>query len=112
MKRRIFVVIIACSAVLALTQTISAQDAKKGEQVYGARKCAQCHSIAGKGKPEGKLDGIGSKLSAAEIREWLVNPKEMAEKAKSTRKPAMPSYKTLAPADLDSLVAYIQTLKK
>ena len=112
MKRPTIVVTIACGLVLSLASLASAQDAKKGEQIYGARKCAQCHSIAGKGKAEGKLDGIGAKLSAAEIREWLVNPKEMATKAKSTRKPMMPSYKSLAPADLDSLVAYIQTLKK
>lgn len=112
MKRRILVVTVACGAVLSLAQLASAQDAKKGEQVFTARKCTACHSVAGKGQAKGPLDGVGSKLSAAEIREWLVNPKEMATKAKATRTPAMPAYKSLPAADLDALVAYIQSLKK
>jgi mono/diheme cytochrome c family protein len=38
----------------------------------------------------------------------------MSEKAKATRKPAMPAYPVakLSDADLDALVAYIQSLKK
>jgi mono/diheme cytochrome c family protein len=113
-KRRILVVTVACGAVLGLSQIVAAQgkDAAAGEKVYAARKCVTCHSIAGKGQAKGPLDGIGAKLSAADIREWLVNPKEMATKAKATRTPAMPSYKSLPAADLDALVAYIQSLKK
>jgi mono/diheme cytochrome c family protein len=41
-----------------------------------------------------------------------VNPKEAATKAKSTKKPAMPNkYDTLPKADVDALVAYMQSLK-
>jgi mono/diheme cytochrome c family protein len=75
------------------------------------RKCSLCHSIAGKGNPKGPLDGVGSKLSAAEIREWIVNPKAMATKTGATRTPAMRPYSDLPPADLDALVAYLQSLK-
>ena len=36
----------------------------------------------------------------------------MAKKSKSTGKPAMPAkYKGLAPAEIDALVAYMQSLK-
>ena len=43
---------------------------------------------------------------------WIVNPKEATAKAKSTKKPPMPAkYGTLAAADLDALVAYMQSLK-
>jgi mono/diheme cytochrome c family protein len=36
----------------------------------------------------------------------------MAKKSKSTGKPAMPGkYKGLAPAEIDALVAYMQSLK-
>jgi len=88
------------------------QDAAKGKEVYAAQKCSTCHSIAGEGKKTNPLDGVGGKLSAAEIKEWIVNPKEMTTKTKSTKKPVMPAkYSKLPPADVDALVAYMQSLK-
>ena len=92
-----------------------AQDAaqvKKGQEVYTAQKCSVCHSIAGKGNKANPLDGVGTKLTAADIRAWIVTPIEAAAKAKSTKKPPMPAkYGKLAAADLDALVAYMQSLK-
>lgn len=92
----------------------NAQDAAKiarGQQVYVAQKCAICHSIAGKGNAKGALDGVGAKLSADEIRQWIVAAPNMAEKAKATRKPPMKAYE-LPKEDLDALVVYLQSLKK
>jgi mono/diheme cytochrome c family protein len=92
-----------------------AQDAaqiKKGEEVYAAQKCSVCHSIAGKGNKTNPLDGVGSKLSAEDIRSWITQPIETAAKTKSTKKPPMPAkYGKLSAADLDALVAYMQSLK-
>jgi hypothetical protein len=71
-----------------------------------------CHAIAGKGNKMSALDGIGAKLSADEIRQWIVNPTEMTAKAKSTKKPPMPAkYGKLAKEELDALVAYLSSLK-
>ena len=93
----------------------AAQDAdliKKGEQVYAAQKCSICHSIAGKGKAASPLDGVGAKLSADEIRQWIVNPTEMTAKTKSTKKPPMPNkYGKLPAEELNALVAYMASLK-
>jgi mono/diheme cytochrome c family protein len=90
----------------------AAQDAKaKGEKIYADQKCSLCHSIAGKGNAKGPLDGVGSKLKADEIREWIVDPKGMTAKAKATRKPEMKQY-ALSKDDVDALVAYLSTLKK
>ena len=96
---------------IAAAAQASAQDAAKGAEVYGAQKCAMCHSIAGKG---GKLalDGVGSKLSAADIQEWIVSPAAAAKKHNSTAKPPMRAYPKLPPADLENLVAYMTSLKK
>ena len=89
-----------------------AQDVKKGEAVYAAQKCSVCHQIAGKGSKASPLDGVGTKLSAADIRAWIVTPIEMAAKVKSTKKPPMTAkYAKLPAADLDALVAYMQSLK-
>ena len=93
--------------------TAAAQDAKvsKGEQLYTDQKCGVCHSIGDKGNKKGPLDGVAAKLSADEIREWIVDSKGMTAKTKATRKPLMRSY-TLAKDDVDALVAYLGTLKK
>ena len=53
-----------------------------------------------------------NKLSADDIRSWITHPKDAAAKAKSTKKPPMPDkYGKLPAADLDALVAYMQSLK-
>jgi mono/diheme cytochrome c family protein len=85
---------------------------EKGMKVYEANKCSMCHSIAGKGQAKGPLDGVGSKLKAEEIREWMTNPKEATAKHKATRTPAMRAYPALTKEDLDALVAYMLSLKK
>lgn len=94
---------------------LSAQDPKlveKGQKVYVAQKCSVCHSVAGKGNKKGPLDEVGSKLTADELREWLLHPVEMTAKAKATRKPSMKPYDKLPKEDIDALVGYMQTLKK
>ena len=87
-------------------------DVAKGEKLYADQKCALCHSIGDKGNKKGPLDGVASKLSAAEVHEWIVDATGMAAKAKATRKPPMKSYATLPKDDVDALVAYLMTLKK
>lgn len=99
-------------ALFTLSATpLFAQDAaqiEKGKAVYDAQKCSLCHAIAGKGNAKGPLDQVGAKLSADDIRKWIVSPKEM----KSTgRKPDMRAYPNLPAADLDALVAYMRSLK-
>ena len=98
---------------LGIATAAAAQDAvKKGLDVYTAQKCQMCHAIAGKGSKTNPLDGVGGKLSAEDIKQWITNPKEAAAKAKSTKKPPMPAkYGTLPAADIDALVAYMQSLK-
>ena len=99
-------------ALISSVGLASAQDAKKGQEVYTAQKCSMCHGIAGKGAKSNPLDGVGAKLSADEIRHWIVAPVDAAAKAKSTKKPPMPAkYAKLPAADLDALVAYMQSLK-
>jgi mono/diheme cytochrome c family protein len=99
---------VTSSPVIAGAQDLAA----KGQAVYVAQKCSTCHMIAGKGNKASPLDGVGTKLSAADIREWITNPTEMTKKAGSTKKPPMPNrYSKLPAADIDALVAYIQSLK-
>jgi mono/diheme cytochrome c family protein len=100
---------------IALAVPGAAQDdaqIKKGQEIYAAQKCSTCHQIAGKGKASSVLDGVGKKLTADEIRQWIVNPKEMTTKTQSKKKPVMPAKWTKMPAaDVDALVAYMVSLK-
>lgn len=100
--------------MVLVATTASAQDAKvaQGEKLYAQHKCSMCHSVAGKGNPKGPLDEAGTKHTADELRQWMVNPQEMSAKAKATRKPPMPSYAKLSKEDVEALVAYMQSLKK
>ena len=85
---------------------------KQGEKVYTAQKCSLCHAVAGKGNKQNPLDGVGKKLSAEDIRKWITEPDVMTKQTKSTKKPPMPDkYDKLPAADLDALVAYMQSLK-
>jgi mono/diheme cytochrome c family protein len=84
----------------------------RGATVYAAQKCSMCHALDGRGMAKGPLDGVGSKLSAEEIRQWIVNPAEMTAKTNATRKPLMRAYPNLPKEDLDALVAFLHAKKK
>jgi cytochrome c2 len=102
--------------------TAQAPDPKlvaSGKKLYATYKCDKCHTIAGRGtkKPDGELDDIGTKLTAAEIKKWLVSPAEMEATLKKPPKgtDSMANAlktKGIEPAEIDALVAYLQTLKK
>jgi mono/diheme cytochrome c family protein len=87
-------------------------DVDRGKAVYTEQKCSLCHSIDGKGNKQNPLDGVGGKLAAADIRKWITSPKEMEAALPTKPKISMKAYTSLKPADLDALVAYLQTLKK
>jgi mono/diheme cytochrome c family protein len=111
----LFVATLAVALVLGAPDRAAAQDSglvKKGEAVYAAQKCQTCHGVPGKASKQNPLDGVGAKLSADEIRNWIVDPVGMTAKAKSTKKPPMPNrYGKLPAADIDALVAYMQSFK-
>jgi len=110
-----FMTAVAVAVGMLSAGTAAAQDkaaVEHGAKVYTAQKCSLCHSIAGKGNAKGALDGVGSKLTAEAIHEWLVKPADAANKASATRKPPMKAYASLPKEDLDGLVAYMLSLKK
>jgi mono/diheme cytochrome c family protein len=97
--------------ILVGAAAASAQSADAGKKVYDAQKCSICHSVAGVGNKKGPLEDSAAKLSADQIRQWIVDAPAMAAKSNATRKPPMKAY-MLPKDDVDALVAYIQSLKK
>lgn len=105
-------------AVLASPLAASAQSAQRaapaadrGAVVYSAKKCPVCHGLDGKGNQKRALDFIGTKLTAEEIRLWIVDPADMAKKTLPTGKSVMKPYK-LPPPDLEALVAFLAAKTK
>lgn len=107
---------VLCCIVIGVTAgSAAAQDKaliERGTKVYVDQKCSVCHAIGGKGNAKGPLDSVGLRLSADEVREWMIHPAEMTKKTKAERKPLMPAYPKLNKEDLDALVAYMLSLKK
>jgi mono/diheme cytochrome c family protein len=111
--RAAFIAVIGGSMISGGTASAQNQaQIDRGMKVYAEQKCAVCHSINGKGNVKGPLDDVGSRLSADEVRQWMVNPAEMTKKTKAERKPPMRAFPNLSKEDLDALVAYMLSLKK
>jgi mono/diheme cytochrome c family protein len=101
----LLIVLMAACGDGAVAQSNKARETR-GEEVYREQKCQACHSIAGVGNKRYPLDGVGSKLAADDIRRWIVAPREMNPKVSKR------AYDRLPKADLEALVAYLQSLRK
>jgi mono/diheme cytochrome c family protein len=115
MTRRL--VVVAGVLVAALTGVMGAAQAPppaaelarqiaRGKVVYAEQKCAACHLIAGVGNKRSVLDGVGSRVTEANLRLWIVNPRKVKP---TVRKP---DYSRLPAPDVDALVAYLKSLTK
>ena len=83
-----------------------------GRKVYEQQKCSSCHQIAKRGNSRFPLDGVGSKLTAEQLRRWMTDTAEM--EAALPRLPAIRMSEMrfrLNARDLDALVAYLASLK-
>ena len=75
--RRASVSVLVVMFALAAAPALAGQGAaEKGAAVYAAQKCATCHILDGKGMAKGPLDGVGTKLTADEIRAWISRPRK------------------------------------
>lgn len=100
------------AVLLAVAAPASAQGtAAAGEKLFADNKCTVCHSVKGVGNKKFPLDGAGKHHTPESVRLWLVDSKAAAEKAGKKLAMPMKSFKTLPPADLDALVAYVLSLR-
>ncbi|MGB2668227.1 MAG: cytochrome c [Candidatus Acidiferrum sp.] len=90
--------VIAIAAILCLAASISrAQDAANGEKIFKA-KCVGCHGANGEGKPAMKSPSIKGKSADEITNAFSTSPKHS-------------SVKSLTPAQVKDLAAYLATLK-
>jgi mono/diheme cytochrome c family protein len=108
---RLIAGLMLCVGLSTIAVARDAKEVTQGEKLFADQKCTLCHSVGAKGNKKGPLDGVAAKLTADEIREWIVDAKGMTAKTKAERKPPMKAY-ALPKDDVDALVAYLATLKK
>ena len=120
MTIRTFGAVVVGVALWSTVGAAQAPDAKaidQGKKLYATYKCDKCHMISGRGSKKGPLDGVGSKLSPADIRKWLTTPAEMEAKLEKPPKgtDSMANAlktKGIEPAEVEQLAAYMQSLVK
>ncbi|MEX0880676.1 MAG: cytochrome b N-terminal domain-containing protein [Thermoanaerobaculia bacterium] len=97
----------AATAVRArLEQQALSPLAQKGRGVYEEQGCAACHSIAGAGSAAGPdLTKIARRRDADWLARFITAPEKVTPGAE------MPAYDGLTKEELNSLVAYLQTLR-
>jgi mono/diheme cytochrome c family protein len=98
-------------------QAIRGQDAVRtieaGRKIYAAAGCAKCHMVGGQGNRISPLDGVGSRLSAEEIRRWLTNTAQMEDALPKAPALKMSTRKyDFNDEDLDAIVAFLKSLTK
>ena len=78
----------------------------QGAELAGRLGCLACHAL---NRPGGKLaaplDGVGARLTAAELALSIAYPRQRHPRAK------MPSYAYLPPSEQAALVEFLQTFK-
>jgi cytochrome c2 len=111
MVSRVFLTVVAVA--WASSVSLAAQDPKQvelGKKLYETYNCKKCHRINGVGSKVSPLDGVATKKTPDEIREWLVSPVEMTKKLK--KKPSTPMKKQdYKPGEVDAVMAFLSTLK-
>ena len=105
--RRFLVLAVAVLAVSFAASTF-AGDAAAGKAVYDGSKpaCKGCHTDV-----KNPLAKTGAENTADELKAWVRTPKDMI--TKKAKKGIMPAYGAdkISDADLESLVAYMATMK-
>jgi cytochrome c2 len=83
-----------------------AAEVLRGQELTKSLGCRGCHKMGGSGGNVGPdLDGIGKRLKAEQLRQWLLDPKSINPRS------TMPSFQKLSEADLKALIDYMLSLK-
>jgi len=83
----------------------------RGEEVFLEQACTRCHSAEGTGNPRLPLDGVGSRRSASELRDWATGSGTAREELGRSTARAKEGFARLPAGELDALVAYLGSLR-
>ncbi|MCW8901999.1 MAG: cytochrome c [Gammaproteobacteria bacterium] len=80
---------------------------EEGRKIYQEQNCSACHSIAGKGNPRTPLDGVGTRRTAEELRNWIIGSDSLQGLLPDSIRRLKQRYKELSDNELDALVNYL-----
>lgn len=83
---------------------------ERGRQIYEQQGCGFCHSIDGQGNPRNPLDGVGTKRTASELRNFITGADTLEGLLTTSIRKMKQKYKELSADELDALVIYMQSL--
>ena len=81
-----------------------------GRQIYMQQNCGFCHSIAGQGNPRNPLDGVGTKRTASELRDFITGADTLQSVLTTSIRKMKQRYRELSADELTALVIYMQSL--
>lgn len=91
--------------------TLDAEKIKTGQQIYKQQNCARCHSIAGQGNPRNPLDGVGTRHTVKELRNWIIGADSLQGALPTSILKLKQTNSVLSDSDLDALIIYMQSLR-
>ena len=75
--------------------------APSGQDLVARLSCQGCHALSGQGGDQGPAwDGVGQRLSPADLQKHIVSPKK-----------GMPNFAHLRPDELQAVVEYLSGMK-
>ena len=81
-----------------------------GAEIYQAKHCRTCHSIKGVGNPRSPLDGVGSRLNRAELREAIIGTGAASSKMSGAVRQRKARYAEMPEDEMSKLIDYLATL--
>lgn len=85
-------------------------DRERGRAVFERESCATCHAIADAGNPRNPLDGVGARLSPAELRSWITGTGGATARLSPGITKRKQRYLSLPEEELNALVAFLSGL--
>lgn len=80
-----------------------------GRKIFNQQMCLRCHSIGGEGNPRYPLDGVGKKLTASELGDWITGSDKLQGKLSESIIQMKQDYRKLSADELNALVIYLQS---
>lgn len=100
------------STELIQSAVLDSKRIEAGSQIYKEQSCALCHSIAGQGNPRNPLDGVGTKHTASELRNFITGADTLQGLLPESVRKMKQRYRELSDDELNALVVYMQSLGK
>jgi cytochrome c5 len=88
----------------------AAPDSARGRAVFVAQGCERCHSVERRGSPRFPLDGVGSRRTLTELRDWTIATPAVQDSLSASAVRAKRRYEHIPVEDMQALLRYMALL--